>query len=122
MKKKSNLILGIVITVIILLGSSYAFFVYNKIGKNEIVFEGGKIDIAFTSSSDDKVLVNGMYPKSDKEGLKEGVSYEFTDSYLYIPQRGAPAGPAGALGGLVGAGISAAPALYRGVGLLCKNL
>ena len=78
MKKKSNLILGIVITVIILLGSSYAFFVYNKTGKNEIVFEGGKIDIVFSSNSDDEILVKGMYPKSDKDGLAEGVSYQFT--------------------------------------------
>ena len=49
MKKKIGSILSITIALIFIIGISYAYFIYNATGKHDIVFNGGKINIAFTT-------------------------------------------------------------------------
>lgn len=73
--KLKGLALYIIIFVMVLtLGVSYSFFVYNKDGNSQTLIAG---NIYLNSTDNGNVSLTGLYPMSDAEGINNGVKYQF---------------------------------------------
>ena len=77
MKNKNYLIIiGIIAFVVIIVGISYSYFVYNKdIG--DVTLNAGEISIDLSGVSQDQTLTN-VIPKSDSEGIVDTNYIDFT--------------------------------------------
>ena len=74
MKNKSSIVLGVIVAVLVLLGASYAFFVYNNISDNQVEVVGKNIYMQY---SDNNTLSLTGYPQSKEEGI-ENDYFEFS--------------------------------------------
>jgi len=73
--KLKGLVLYVIIFVVVLaLGVSYSFFVYNKDGNSQTLIAG---NIYLNSKDNGNVSLTGLYPMSDDDGIKNGIKYQF---------------------------------------------
>ena len=69
------LMLGMVLLVI---GFSYAFFIYNKTGLYTHTINGGKIKVIYDETSGNNITIENAYPLTDKEAEVKSLEFEFT--------------------------------------------
>ena len=78
MNKKYLLVfLGILLSVALLLGSSYAYWMMSHTQTNENLVNSRCFSTSFTEVENSSINLTGSYPLSDKDGMKT-VPYEFT--------------------------------------------
>ena len=70
MKKKSILIMMISLSLVLLIGTSYALLKSSVEGNNLYTINIGSLQVQFEDGSTENLNVENMYPKSDKEGLE----------------------------------------------------
>ena len=73
-KSKKVSIYIMIFLLIMTLGVSYSFFVYNKDGNSHTLIAG---NIYLNSKDNGNVSLTGLYPMSDADGIKNGVKYQF---------------------------------------------
>ena len=81
-KKKIFNVKGLVIyiaifAIVLTLGTSYAYFIYNQEGNEHNAIAGS---LFMDIESDNAINITGMYPMTDEDGIKNGVKYNFSVS------------------------------------------
>ena len=68
MKRKNILVLMISLSLVLLLGSSYAFLRSTVVGNNSYVINVGTLEVTFVDSETEFLNLSNMYPMTDEEG------------------------------------------------------
>ena len=63
-----------IFAIVLTLGTSYAYFIYNKDGNSHELIAG---NLYMNLTDDGSVSLTGLYPMSDSEGIKNGIKYNF---------------------------------------------
>ena len=71
MKRKNIIVLMISLSLILLLGSSYALLRSTVVGSNPYVINVGNLQVTFEDGQTAKLNLEDMYPMSDKEGSSQ---------------------------------------------------
>ncbi len=71
MQRKNMIILMISLSLVLLLGSSYALLRSTQVGSNPYVINVGNLQVTFDSGKTEKLSLDNMYPMSDKEGMSQ---------------------------------------------------
>ncbi len=66
--KKNLLIMIITLSLILVLGSSYAYLIYTKESNNSYVINVGTLEVTFVDSETEFLNLTNMYPMTDDEG------------------------------------------------------
>ena len=66
--KRNLLILIITLSLILVLGSSFAYLVYTKESTNNYVINVGTLEVTFVDSKTNFLTLSDMYPMTDDEG------------------------------------------------------
>jgi len=79
LKKKFFNIKGLAIyiaifAIVLTLGTSYAYFIYNKDGNSHELIAG---NVYLNSTDKGSVSLTGLYPMSDEDGIENGIKYTF---------------------------------------------
>lgn len=72
--KKSISIIIASIMLVLLIGISYSFFIYDKQGENRVAVGGG----IYLTLTEEELGVYNLYPMSDEDGINSGVKYNFS--------------------------------------------
>ncbi len=78
MKKRNIMVLMISLSLVLLLGSSYAMLRSTKVGTNPYVINVGTLQVTFEDGKTDSLSLENMYPMSDKEGMNQSDELGFT--------------------------------------------
>ncbi len=77
MKRKNIMILMISLSLVLLLGSSYALLRSTQVGTNPYVINVGTLQVTFVDSETEFLNLTDMYPMSDKEGSSQDKELSF---------------------------------------------
>ena len=66
--KRNLLIMIITLSLVLILGSSYAYLMYTKESNNSYVINVGTLEITFVDSKTEFLNLSNMYPMTDEEG------------------------------------------------------
>ena len=75
---QSNKIFGSILMIglmVLLVGFSYAFFVYNKTGLYTHTITGGKMAVIYNETAGNDITLSNSYPLSDTEALTKGLEF-----------------------------------------------
>ncbi len=78
MKRRNVIILMISLSLVLLLGSSYALLRSSQVGSNPYVINVGTLQVTFEEGKTEKLNLENMYPMSDKEGISQSDELGFT--------------------------------------------
>ena len=71
MKRRNIMVLMITLSLVLLLGSSYALLRSTQVGKNSYVINVGTLQVTFEDNQTQILNLENMYPMSDKEGMSQ---------------------------------------------------
>ena len=78
MNKKYLLVfLGILLSIALLLGSSYAYWMMSHTQTNDNIVSSGCFSTSFTEVEDSAINLTSAFPMTDEDGMKT-TPYEFT--------------------------------------------
>ena len=78
LSKKSLLIILMILSVIVLIGTSYGLLRSSQVGNNPYVMNVGLLEVSFLDSETNALTVDNMIPISDEEGMLTNQELEFT--------------------------------------------
>ena len=64
--------------MILVLGFSYAFFIYNKTGLYTHTITGGKMKVIYDETTGNNITIENAYPLTDEEAETKALEFEFT--------------------------------------------
>ncbi len=67
--KRNLLIMIITLSLVLILGSSYAYLMYTKESNNSYVINVGTLEVTFVDSKTEFLNLSDMYPMTDEEGM-----------------------------------------------------
>lgn len=77
MKRSNIMALMISLSLVLLLGSSYALLRSREVGSNPYVINVGNLQVTFEDNQTEKLSLENMYPMSDKEGSSQSKELGF---------------------------------------------
>ncbi len=77
MKRRNIMILMISLSLVLLLGSSYALLRSTEVGSTPYVINVGSLQVTFDDDKTDKLTLENMYPMSDDEGSSRSEELSF---------------------------------------------
>jgi hypothetical protein len=64
--------------ILLVIGFSYAFFIYNKTGLYTHTITGGKMKVIYDETTGNNITIENAYPLTDEEALTKSLEFEFT--------------------------------------------
>jgi len=80
-KNKSRNLLAVIFSIgfiVLVVGISYAFFVYEKEGVYTHTISGGKIGVTYNEDVDNNIHIENSYPLTNEQALTRGLEFEFS--------------------------------------------
>ena len=78
LNKKSLLIILIILSIIVLIGTSYGLLRSSQIGENSYVMNVGLLEVSFLDSETNALTIENMVPSTDEEGMNTDKELSFT--------------------------------------------